>query len=278
MTKATFSTFPTELRASFGVFRATWRTSAKIVFLPLIPLLFTFPYLILLYASLQYNEFPTLNVASVLTGLIALIGVIAFLMLLEIVRAALFATYALGQNIGARKALQIGTRRFPSFLYTDVVALVYLTFAMLPFAILLFWVQNGGNDILLSLLGTVLANIVLLLAFVIFLAPLVIVATWLTFTQIIVATSKNTGFHALTYSTTLVRPVMWTILGKLVCWMIFAGVVSYAVQPLPIFYWLIPLIIKLWGAAYLVTLYKEATGHPVHDEESPRRTVRTRKV
>lgn len=279
MTKAIFSTFPNELKASFRVFRATWRTSAKIVFLPLIPLVFTFPYLVILYSSLQYNEFPALSGSSVLTGIVALVAVITFLMLLEIVRASLFAVYSQGQNIGARRALQIGTRRFPSFLYTDVISLVYLTFSMLPFAILIFWANNGGSALLGSVFSPIIANIILLIALVIFLAPLVVVATWLTFTQIIVATGKHTGFHALTYSTTLVRPVILTILKKLVAWMIFAGVISYAVSPLPIFYWLIPLIIKLWGVAFVVVLYKEATGHSlVGTQVPPKRATRTRKA
>jgi len=263
MTNAKFSTFPTELRASFGVLRATWRTCAKIIFLPLIPLAFTFPYLIILYSSLQTNEFPALNAASVVVGAIALIALIAFLILQEIIRAALFAVFSLGQNIGARKALQIGTRRFPTFLYTDILVFVYLAVAIVPLVVLIFWTNNGGEELLLSIFNPIIANIVLFIGFIIFIVPIVVTATWLSFAQIIVATGKNTGFHALTYSTTLVRPVMFKILLKIVTWIIFAGVISYAVSPLPIFYWLIPLIINLWGVSFLITLYKETRGEAI---------------
>lgn len=260
MAKPKFTPFTKELKESFGILGKTWQTSLKIVFLPIIPLLFTFPYLIVLYATLQEDQFPALNFSNIVIGVAALIGFIAFIMLLEIVRAGLFATYSLEKNIGARKALQIGTKRFPTFLYTDFLSLVYLVISMVPFFVLVFWTGNGGTDMLFSIFGSIIANLILFLAFIVFLLPLAITALWLTFTQIIVATGKNTGFHALTYSTTLVRPVIFTIFFKIVGWMIFAGIISYAVSPLPILYWLIPIIVKLWGAAYLVVLYKETKG------------------
>jgi len=182
------------------------------------------------------------------------------LILAEITRAALFIVYYDNNGIGARRALQVATKRFPKFLYTDILSFVYLVFATLPLLILIFWANNGGRELLFGVGGRIFANTILFIAFFAFAIPLFVLAVWLSFTQIIVATGKNTGFHALTYSTTLVRPIFKRILKRLVAWLLIYVVVSYVVSPLPIASWFIPLVTKLVGAAFLVVLYKEAAG------------------
>jgi len=259
MPTAKLTKFNQEIRASWGIFRRTWRTSFKIVFLPLLPLLFTIPYLIELSASLQYNEIPTLKGATVVSFLLAVIGLIAFFMLLEIVRIALFVVFT-DNKIGARKALQLGTKRFPVFLYTDIVSFVYLVFASIPLFVLIFWTNNGGKELMHTIFNPIIGDIMLVIAFVIFAIPLFVIAIWLSFTQVIVAVGKYTGFHALTYSTTLVRPIFKQITKRLIAWLIIYVVISQIVSPLPIAYWLIPLILKLVGVALLVVLYEEASG------------------
>jgi len=259
MPRAKLRKFTRELRISLGIFHRTWRASFKLVFLPIIPLLFTIPYLIELTNSLRYNEIPALTGTTIYTFLLALVGTIAFLMLLEIVRASLFIIYD-NNKVGARKALQLATRRFPRFLYTDILSFVFLLVAMIPLLILVFWTNNGGREIMYSASNQIIGDIVLLIVFAIFAIPPFILAIWLSFAQIIVAVRKYSGFRALTYSTTLIRPILKSILKRLVAWIFIYVVVSYIVSPLPIASWFIPLVLKLVGAAFLVVLYKEASG------------------
>lgn len=251
--------FTQELQTSWSIFLKTWRASFKLVFLPIIPLLFTVPYLIEMASSLQYGQLPTLTGSTIYSFILALVGVIAFLMLSEIIRASLFVIYT-NNETGARKALQIGTKLFPKFLYTDVLSFLYLLVAMVPLFILIFWMINGGREMIYGIFNPILGDVVLLIALIIFLAPPLILAIWLSFTQIIVATGKSSGIRALTHSTTLIRPIFKGILKRIVIWLIVYVVISYMVSPLPIAYWLIPLILKLIGAAFLVVLYQEASG------------------
>jgi hypothetical protein len=272
--------FSQELRASWNMFLKTWRTSFKLVFLPVIPMLFTVPYLIELTSSLKYSQFPSLAGATIITFIMALVGVIAFIMLLEIVRASLFIIYD-NSETGARKALQLATRRFPMFLYTDFLSFVYLFVVTAPLLILIFWANNGGREMLYSVFSPIIGDIVLLIIFIIFAIPLFILAIWLSFAQIIVATGKGSGFHALTYSTTLIRPILKNIVKRLIVWFIIYVVISYMVSPLPIASWFVPMILRLVGVAFLVVLYKEASGIAVDENVSvparPRRIVRRSK-
>lgn len=260
MTTAKYSTFTEQVSSAFRLLRFHKVTAIKLALLPLVPFAFTLPYLIDLANYNQYNLTPSLQGVTLVFFVVALIAAITFLILCEIVKAGLYAVFSTTKAIGARKALQIGTQRFPAFLFTEIILAVFVFVSLIPVLILNFWSGVLGTEMLAQFMPLAVAELLVLIVAIIFLIPVFIIGIWLSFAQLLASIDNKMGLTALTHSVTLIRPNFKPIALRLVGWTVFVLVASYIVQPLPLAYWLVPAILMLLGVAFLVVLYQETIG------------------
>lgn len=254
------TSFSNEIKISWQAFANRWRTVIILSLLPIIPFLFTVPYLVEL-SQYQANELPPLEGTTVTLFAIAFVAAISTFILREISKAGIFVSLSEKENLGAKKSLQIGTKRFPAFLYTEILVVIFVFVSLIPAILVNYWFVNFGKAFFYPIMNQLVADILALLVVMILLIPAFIVGTWLSFASLISATSLTGGFTALTKSVTIVRPVTKRIFKRLLGWIILASVASYVVSPLPVARWLVPFIILLVGTAFSVTVYKEASSN-----------------
>jgi len=253
---ASLTSFSKEISNSWIIFRSRWRTVIILALLPIVPFLFTLPYLVNL-SQYPASELPPLEGSTIIMFALALVATIATFILREISKAGIFISMTNKENVGAKKALQLGTQRFPAFLYTEILVIIFVFVTLIPTVLLNYWFVNFGKAFFYPIMNQLVADLLLLVIAIILLIPVFIIGTWLSFAPLISAVTNNGGLSALTKSVTIIRPITKRVFKRLIAWTILASAVSYMVSPLPIAKWLFPFIILLIGTAFLVTLYKE---------------------
>ncbi len=262
------SPFSHELAESYRLFRRKWKPLVKMVVLPIIPFLFTTPYLMEYYSAQSYGENLTLNGATLTLFLIALVALLTFLILSEIVKVGIFAELSSSKYLGVRRSLKIGTERFFRFIYTEILVVIFLFVSMIPAFILNYWYEQAGRE-LLNRSGVPYSGTFIIVVFaLLFFLPSFILGIWLTFAPLISVVTKYRGMGALTHSVTITRPYFRQLIGRLVMWTVVFMAVVYSVKPLPIASIVVPLVMMLVGAAFVVTLFKEV--HAEIKEETPK--------
>lgn len=275
----TFTPFFHEVKTAWLLVFSRAKTIAKILVAPLVPFLFTIPYTIELFEALKSNALPPIQGTTILTFSVALVAGIAFFVASIIAKASIFIALTKEKDSGARLALRDGTNRFFPFIWTEILVSIYIMFAYLPFAVLNFWYQNGGKDQLTLSLGSLPTSIVTTLIGVLFLIPLIILVIWLSFASLITATKgARAGLRSLLASTTIARNNFKQIAWRLLGWVVFSYVLTQAVQPLPYIRWIMPFLLLLTGAAYLVVLYKEASGRILKVSAQTKKPIRRKAV
>lgn len=255
--KAKYSTFTEQVRSALRLLRLHKITVIKLSLLPIIPFAFITPYLLDTYYHNMNNVAVVLRGSTLFFFIVAVIAAVTFLILSEIVKVALYATFASKHIIGARKALQIGTQRFPAFLYTEVLLAVFVFITLVPVLVLNYWYGIVGRDLLSNAMPLAVADLLILVVAILFLVPVFIVGIWLSFAQIIAAIDYKSGLTALTHSVTLIRPNFKPVALRMVGWTILTVVISYMVSNMPLGHWLIPIVMMLLGVAFLVIVYRE---------------------
>jgi len=257
--KAKYSTFTEQVQSALRLLRLHKITVTKLFLLPIVPFAFITPYLLDVYYYNLNNVAIVLRGSTLIFFIVAIVAAIAFLILCEMVKVALYATFASKQTIGARKALQIGAQRFPAFLYTEVLIAIFVFIALVPVLVLNYWFSVVGRELLNSVMPLAVTDLLILIVAIFFLIPAFIVGIWLSFAQIISAIDNKSGLTALTHSVTLIRPNFKPIALRMVGWTILTIIVSYMVSTMPLAHWLIPIILMLLGVAFVVVVYKETS-------------------
>ena len=260
---STLTPFHHELLSAWHVFRNRWATVVKLSLLPLVPLLFVLP------ALIDQSMLPPENAAGLGANhtsqalmLIGMLGLLGSVILSTAAKAGIFITVARRDDLGARRALREGFRRFFPFLFTEILASLLVFLALLPFMFFTLWYTVGGGRTMLGepLTGEAV-GILMFAALLLLLIPGLLFAVWFAFAPLAtVVKDAPGGIPALRESFRLVAGHSWDVLARLGGGGLLYLAATIAVSPLPIANWLLPFLLALYGTAFFIVIYRELRG------------------
>jgi uncharacterized membrane-anchored protein YitT (DUF2179 family) len=245
--------------SAWQLFRAQWKTAVKIAVVPIVPLLFVFPFAV--ERAMLFVKSSSIQSISLFTTIVGLLGLLAFFVVSFIAKAALYTAFVKGPRVGARHALVHGTRRFFHVFWTDVLIAILMAVALLPLFLTLGWYTVSQRATIHDP-STLAATDALLLIIALFLTiPACVLAVAFLFSPLLAAVGESPGgIPALQQSFMIVRgqgrPILWRLVG----WTLLSVAVSLIVSPLPIARWLVPFLLAIYGTAFLVVVYRELRG------------------
>ena len=257
MNKTTLTSFSNELKKTWQLFQGQWTTAISLSLVPIIPFLLTVPYLV--EYAYTYQLYPTQNIPLGFTSILAIIGIIAFVITAQIVKAGLYILFSRGKGFSARKAFKEGYDRLIPFIYTNILTILAITILLVPSIVLYTWYGNSirsgldmGQD------GMITIDLFVLIILTILILPAIFFAISLTFAPILVATKAiKGGIPALKASNALVKKRFFPVFYRLLGWGVLYVILTHITSPLPIANWLTPFILTTIGTAFLITMYKE---------------------
>jgi hypothetical protein len=253
------TTFTHQVQTSWRLFAARWRTAVKLALLPLVPLLFGVPFLLERSALLGSGGFGPADVrASPLTTTVALLAVAAYAVVSLALKAGLFIALEAPTDIGARRALQRGFRRFFPFLWTELLTALLVAIAVLPTLLLHTWYTTVFRPEVTGLVVRAVTDALAVVGILALFFPALALAVSLAFGSLATAIGEaGAGVVALQWSARVVRGQFAGVWKRLVGWSVLTLVLAAAVSPLPIARWLVPFLLTILSFTFLVTVYKD---------------------
>lgn len=235
------------LRDAWALFRARWSGLVVLTILPLAPLILLLPFLAHLNIAEKTGAVAQPGFAfSPLLTLLALVALILAGVVSVATFAAMFIYLAMPSVRTWQAALRLAWRQWFPFVWTQILASVFIALGLVLLRILYVNLQSwGGPAIVLAAIVGIAVTVVG-----------IVLAVWFTFAGLLAAIGAASGFRALRGSMEIVHGRFWPVLGLLLAWMVIDVIASRIVAPLPIANWVVPAFLTMFGTAYLVALYQ----------------------
>lgn len=268
-----FAKFSDEISSAWKLFVRHWETLVKLALFPLAPMLFMVPYLLDIAPTLAMGETLSFRGITLFFFIIAIIAAVTAFVAGEISKTGIYVVLNTEEEINFRDAFHKGTDNALRFFWTEVITLIFLGVAASPLLVLRFFVMSGA----LGSLNTVVSGLIVLVLAIVFVVPLLMIGTWLVFAPLSAAIGDSVGgLHALTLSTTIIRPSFWRLFKRLVMWAVGVLAISTMVTGIAVAHWVVPFVMALLSSSLLLILYKETKTTPKPSEKKLVRTVTKR--